>query len=78
MTVEFEGRRYAVLLGSDVRNDGMYLEMSEVTNSAPDVVLLAFHSEADGRMTFSAYREDLPFSAVEWFLSEAKRRLRRA
>lgn len=75
MSVEFDGRRYEVLLGSDVQNDGMYLEMSDVTDGAPEVVLFAFYSDSDGHMTFSAYREELPFAAVEWFLSEAKQRL---
>lgn len=75
MTVEFAGRRYEVLLASDVVDDGVALEMSDVTDASPELVLFAFYSDADGEMTFSAFREELPFEAVEWFVGEARRRL---
>lgn len=74
MRAEFEGRRYEVLLGSDVQADGMYLELAELTDAAAASVVV-FRSDADGRMTFSASCRDLPLAAVEWFVVEAKRRL---
>ncbi|HLL03556.1 MAG TPA: hypothetical protein VK539_23430 [Myxococcaceae bacterium] len=73
MSVEFEWRTYELLLCSDVQADGMYLEMMDTTDDARTVVLVAFYSDADGRMTLSAYRENLPLAAVEWFIAEAKR-----
>ncbi len=75
MPIEFDGRRFSVQLGSDVVNDGMFLEMDELTPDGSSTVLYAFYSDVDGRMTFSAFREELPLTAVEWFISEAKRRL---
>lgn len=72
MKTEFGGRRYEVLRGSDVQNDGMYLEMNDVSGSTPDTVLFAFRSDRDGRFTFSAFRQDLPLEAVEWFIGRAR------
>jgi len=75
MSITFDGRPYQLLFGSDVQRDGVYLELNDVSGASPVVVLFAFYSDADGRMTFSAYREDVPFEAVEWFTAEARRRL---
>lgn len=75
MRVELEGRQYEVLLGSDVVDDGMYLELAEPADRASGASLLVFRSDADGQMTFSARCKDVPLAAVEWFLAEAKRLL---
>ena len=75
MKIEFEGRAYELLFGSDVQRDAVYLELSDVSGRAPLVVLDAFHGDADGRITLSAYREDLPLALVEWFVAEVRRRL---
>ncbi|MBF5045966.1 hypothetical protein FGE12_26375 [Aggregicoccus sp. 17bor-14] len=75
MSIAFEGRRHEVLLGSDVVDDGMYLELADASDRVAGASLLVFRSDADGRMTFSGRCKDLPLEAVEWFLAEAKRRL---
>ena len=75
MSITFDGRPYELLFGSDVQHDGVYLELNDVSGPSPVVVLFAFYSDADGRMTFSAYREDVPLEVVEWFAGEARRRL---
>jgi hypothetical protein len=75
MPITFDGHPYELLFGSDVQRDGVYLELNDVSGATPVAVLFAFYSDADGRMTFSAYREDVPFGAVEWFIAEARRRL---
>jgi hypothetical protein len=75
MRVEFEGQQYELLLGSDVPNDGTYLELAEAADRKSGASLCVFRSDADGRMTFSARCKDLPLAAVEWFIAEAKRRL---
>lgn len=64
---------YEVLFGSDVDNDGVFLEArSKVTG---EIVLLSFHSDADGSMSFEQHGEDLPSDFVNWFRAEAQRRL---
>jgi hypothetical protein len=75
MQIELEGRAYELVFGSDVQRDGVYLELSDISRRDPVVVLDAFHWDADGRITLSAYREDLPLVLVEWFVAEARRRL---
>ena len=70
--------KYEILFGSDVINDGVYLEMNEIAEEIPShtaTVLFAFFSETDGRFTFHCFRQELPFSLVETFVQEARRRL---
>jgi len=50
---------------------GMYLEISDGAEQLIEV----FYSDADGLMTFSAYRQDLPLALVEWAIAEGKSRL---
>ena len=73
--VEFNGRQYEIARASDVINDGMCLELNDVTTGARELVLDVYHSDATGEMAVSAHREDLPLELVEWFLAEARRRL---
>ena len=75
MRIELGGQPYELVYGSDNQRDGVYLELSDASGPQPAVILDAFHWEADGRMTFSAYREDVPFEVVEWFTAEVRRRL---
>ena len=75
MQIELVGRRYELVFGSDSQRDGVYWELSDVSEPDPVVILDAFHWDADGRVTFSAYREDVPFEVVEWFIAEVRGRL---
>jgi hypothetical protein len=64
---------YEVLFGSDVVNDGVYLEAR--ARASGEVVLLSFYSDVDGSMSFEQYHGDLPPGFVEWFRAESGRRL---
>ena len=75
MRIEFDGRPYELVYGSDIQRDGVYLELSDVSRDDPVVIVDAFRWDPDGRITFSAYREDVPFEIVEWFTAEVRRRL---
>ena len=75
MRIEFGGQAYELVFGSDIQRDGVYLELSDLSAPDPVVVLDAFHWDADGRITVSAYCEDVPFEIVEWFIAEVRRRL---
>ena len=68
---EHDGKRYQFIRGSDVLNDGMYLEVCDEEEPG-DVILFAFWSDANDDFTFTAYREKLPFSLVELFVQEAR------
>lgn len=66
------GREYSVTVGSDVaERDGMYPELYE----GAEPILEVFYSDADGSMTFTAYRPNLPLGVVEWAIAEGKSRL---
>jgi len=69
---EIDGRTYDAAVGSDVSSrDGMFLEIWD----GEDLIIVVFYSDADGTMTFTAYREDLPLPVVEWAIVEGKARL---
>jgi hypothetical protein len=72
MVIEHNNEQYKMLLGSDILNEGTWLEMKD-TNG--EMVLFAFWSEVDREFTFHAYREELPFEVVERFIQTARQRL---
>lgn len=65
------GITYTMELGSDLDRDGMFLELFEGSREG---ALLAevFYSDQTHTMVFTAFREDLPLEAVEWFIEQAK------
>lgn len=65
--------RYAIVMGSDLARDGMFLELWE--RASDMLVLWAFYSDADGSMEFEQYRQDVPAEVRAWFEEEARRRL---
>ncbi|WP_406694881.1 hypothetical protein V5E97_27945 [Singulisphaera sp. Ch08] len=64
---------YEVIFGSDVDNDGVYLEARD--RGTDEIVMLAFYSDADGTLSFLPQAEGLPGGFVEWFRAESERRL---
>jgi len=71
--VEFEGKQYYLVMGSDVIRDGMWLEFyGQTDGDAGVLVLTVFYSNADGRMSLTAYETDLPLQMVEWFIARAR------
>lgn len=73
MPFSCRGQEYQYVVGSDVKRDGMYLEVTDA-QPEPDV-LEVFYSDQTYEMTFTAYRPDIPFELVEWALTIAKERL---
>jgi hypothetical protein len=70
--VEYHGRQYKVVRGSDVQRDGMYLELWSATN--PDVQLFeVFYSDVTHNLIFSAFsQEDVPIEVLEEFMRQAR------
>ncbi len=69
MQITFAGEDFDIILGSDVVNDGMYLEAQDMQHN---IVLYAFFSDVNGEFTLSAYCENLPFELVEMFVAKAR------
>jgi hypothetical protein len=65
MRIEFDGRPYELVYGSDSQRDGVYLELSDASGDEAVVIVDAFRWDPDGRITFSAYREDVPLEIIE-------------
>ena len=70
--VEIAGHSYVAVIGSDLKRDGMYLE---ITNSFGADVAGVFYSDEAGRLTFTAWQQDLPLELVEWAVSYGRERL---
>lgn len=74
MVIEQEGRKFEFIRGSDVINDGMYLEVWN-DEEPKELMLFAFWSDADGSFTFTALQNNLPFALVERFIEVARQDL---
>jgi hypothetical protein len=59
-------RRYEILFGSDVLRDGVYLELSECTDQTRNVLAEVFFYDEIGRLVFTAFEPDIPYSLVKW------------
>jgi hypothetical protein len=70
-----DSRVYETVMGSDLINDGMFLELNDLTDGGHETILYAFFSDIDSKFTFWAYKNELPFDLVETFVSEARKRL---
>ena len=63
--------------------NGMYVEMSEFIESQSalidtsywNAILNVYQADVDGSLSFSCYKENVPFELVELFMSEVRRRL---
>jgi hypothetical protein len=67
--------RFETTMGSDVTRDGMYLELNRVGARGPELVAEAFWHDDTAFFTLDVFAQGLPFSIVEHFVAEARRRL---
>lgn len=74
---EADGRRFEVLMASDVQRDGMALELTDLDQErGPGPALEIFWSDVDSKLTFSAHRAiDVPLGILSRFVDEAVRSL---
>jgi hypothetical protein len=66
-------RGYRTVRGSDVRRNGMYLEL--IDESSGDEVGEVFYSDFTHEMTISVFQPELPLHVVELFIERAKQDL---
>jgi len=71
--METEIKGYRTVLGSDVKRDGMYLEL--VVQTTDDEVAEVFYSDVDGKMTISVFQPEMPLPVIEQLIEQAKQRL---
>jgi len=68
-------RNYEILFGSDIINNGVYLELNDLQRKDPNQVLFAFRSDIDNRITIHIYQDEMPFEVMERFLEAIKTHL---
>src|ERR1700720_5327 len=71
--IEHSGHRYQMIMGSDVKRDGMFLELvGDGRSSAPPLEM--FYSDATGNFTLNTLQTaSIPLEIVEHFIREAHR-----
>jgi hypothetical protein len=70
--IEIDGTRFPVTIGSDIEDDGMYLE---VANEAGALLLLIFYDDRTAEMSVTTYRPALPLALIEQAILIARIRL---
>ncbi|WP_439632291.1 hypothetical protein [Gemmata sp.] len=79
MAIEIEGQRYEIVIGTDVSRpsarNGAFLEMRALDRPHEGIILIAFRSNASGKITISAYRQDIPLEILDRFLRIAAEEL---
>ena len=69
-----DGREYIVVTGSDLKRDGMFLELCLATDRGTPVAE-CFYADSDGSLTVTEYVAGVPAAALTWLRSEGARRL---
>jgi hypothetical protein len=69
--MEFNGSQYPTLLGSDVANDGTYMELQDPSGK---VIAFVFRSDLNGSFEVETYAEE-PAQLIKRFIEKAKQQL---
>ena len=72
IAVKIGEQQFKVIMGSDVQRDGMYLELS--LEGGSDLAEV-FYSDTTHTFSLTLFEPAVPLEAVEWLISEARRRL---
>ena len=71
---EYDGKSYQCSMGSDVRRDGMFVEVGEGPDGLNTLIHI-FYSDVTHRMTATLFKPSIPLEVVEWAASVARKRL---
>ena len=73
---EHQGRKFRVVMASNVIRDGMSLELTDLDSSDGEVFLEAFWHDDSGEFEFIAHRTgSVPFEVLERFIASARENL---
>jgi len=65
MILQARGKQYEIIKGSDVLRDGVYVELSDITDKDNRKYLLEiFHSDANGTELFSSEKMEIPYNIL--------------
>jgi hypothetical protein len=68
MQFDHQGKHYHMILASDLKRDGMGLELHLGSRAVAEI----FYSDVAGDFTVSLFEQSLPLPVIERLLAEAK------
>jgi hypothetical protein len=68
MQFDHQGRHYHMIRASDLKRDGMSLELHSGSRAVAEV----FYSEVTREFTISVFEQDLPLAVIEQLISSAR------
>jgi hypothetical protein len=68
--VEIDGQTYAVIRGSDVDRDGMYLELTR--DGQQGEVAEVFYADETGEFSLTTFGNAVPLAAIEWLIDRSR------
>ena len=68
--VEISGQTYAIIRGSDVDRDGMYLELT--SDGQQGEVAEVFHADETGEFSLTTFGNAVPLVAIEWLIERSR------
>jgi hypothetical protein len=75
MAIEIDGRKYEILIGTDTsgpfEQNRAWVEMRALDTLGWDTFLVAFRSNATGKVTVTMYQQDVPVEVLTYFLRVA-------
>lgn len=75
MDIEVKGKKYEMVMCSDIQRDGMYLEVLIPGTKPLQQVAEVFYSDQTLDFTVSCFHENVPLELLELLINEAKVRL---
>lgn len=65
MIIESQGRRYEIMKGSDVQRDGVYVDLTDITDeNDKEYIMEIFHSDENGLEIFSSEKTEIPYEVL--------------
>ncbi|ESQ78196.1 hypothetical protein [Asticcacaulis sp. YBE204] len=74
MILEYKGKTYRCVVGSDVIRDGMYIEVS-IDGDDSDPLIEIFYSDVTHDLSVTVFQPDIALAVLEWAISVARERL---
>ena len=74
--VIFDGREFELTVASDVKRDGLSMELNELVAGERRTVAEVFATDADATFATTEYESGVPRAALAWLEEQARRRLR--
>ncbi|MEO0961095.1 MAG: hypothetical protein AAFY01_01605 [Pseudomonadota bacterium] len=72
--MQYGGKKYGYIRGSDVGRDGMYIEVADHLKPAEPIIEV-FYSDETHKMHVTLFEKDVPLELLQWAISIAQEQL---